>query len=95
MTRIEIAGRINEQGSLEVELPPGLPPSDAIVTIDLIPAPLQPDELSHLMTTEPLTGAEMIEAGLIGGWYEEKIQDGQTWVDFQRQKRREQRTTAC
>jgi hypothetical protein len=95
MTRIELAGRINEQGSLEVELPPGLPPSDAIVTIDLIPAPLQPDELSYLLTTEPLPGADIIEAGLIGGWSEEEIPDGQAWVDSQRQKRREQRSTAC
>jgi hypothetical protein len=91
MERLEVKGRITEHGSLEVDLPPGLPPGDAIVTINLIHDPIVEDELGSPLTTEPRTGAEIIAAGVIGGWSEEEISDGQSWVDSRRRERRAQR----
>ncbi len=84
MTRIEVAGKITVDGSLEVELPVGLPPGDAIVTIQLTPAPLEPDGRRSPLRTEPLTGSQRVEAGLIGGWAERSIPVGKPWVDSQR-----------
>lgn len=50
-----------------------------------------PEALEQALKTEPLTGAEIIKAGLIGGWEEKGIADGAEWVEEQRRKRRERR----
>jgi hypothetical protein len=62
-----------------------------MVTIDLDAAPLEPEELKRLLQAKPLSGAEIVKAGLVGGWSDEGIADGQAWVDSQRQTRRENR----
>jgi hypothetical protein len=46
-------------------------------------------ELDALLTVEPLTGREIVEAGLTGTWAEYDLPDGVTWVEEQRRKRRE------
>jgi hypothetical protein len=48
-------------------------------------------DLDWALTTEPMTGAEIVKAGLVGGWEEMGIADGASWVDEQRSKRRERR----
>ncbi|MFW5771746.1 MAG: hypothetical protein ACOCZH_00380 [Phototrophicaceae bacterium] len=47
------------------------------------------DELAELLTSEPLTGAEIVAAGLTGSWADLEIADGATWVQEQRRKHRE------
>lgn len=49
------------------------------------------DELEALMTIEPMTGREIVEAGLTGGWQDLDISDGAAWVTEQCRKRRERR----
>ena len=48
-------------------------------------------ELAELLTIEPLTGKEIIEAGLTGSWSDLGIKDGADWVETQRRIRRERR----
>lgn len=47
------------------------------------------DELAELLQIRPMTGAEIVAAGLTGGWADLDIPDGATWVEEQRRKRRE------
>lgn len=46
------------------------------------------EEVIELMKIEPLTGAEIIAAGLTGGWEDMGITDGAEWVNEQKRKRR-------
>lgn len=41
------------------------------------------------LKVEPMTGSEIVKAGLLGGWEHLGIQDANEWVDEQRRKRRE------
>ena len=87
---IHLNGLITDEGELKLELPTGLPAGEARITIE-IPAEASwtPQDLERALTTVPITGAEIVKAGLLGGW--EGAQDGAAWVDEQRQKRRERR----
>jgi hypothetical protein len=92
MTTIHLQGKITEEGKLEIELPAGLPAGEARVTIELAPeADWSSEELAQALRIEPMTGAEIVAAGLAGGWEEAGIEDAVAWVDRQRQRRREQR----
>src|SRR5260221_1513837 len=95
MSSIELTGRITENGKLELELPEGLPPGEVQVTIELPQQeqltssdeqPITQDELDELMRVEPMTGAEIVKAGLLGGWADEGITDSVAWVEEQRRK---------
>ena len=96
MTSIELTGRITENGKLELELPAGLPPGEVHVIIELSSAedtksaddPITQEELDELMRIEPMTGAEIVKAGLLGGWKDEGITDSVAWVEEQRRKHR-------
>jgi endonuclease YncB( thermonuclease family) len=46
------------------------------------------DELAELLRSEPMTGAEIVAAGLAGTWADLGIRDGAVWVNEQKQKRR-------
>lgn len=94
-TVIEVPGRINESGELEVELPAGLPAGEVQVQIVLnVPVSpgesetWEPNELAALLRVEPLTGEEIVAAGLPGGWEDKGITDSGAWVEEQRKKRR-------
>jgi len=91
MATIHLDGTITEQGQLEVELPAGLPAGKARVTIEVSPADWTAEELAEALKVQPLTGAEMIAAGLTGGWKDEVHESGAEWVERQRRERREQR----
>jgi hypothetical protein len=85
MATIQLPGTITEDGQLDVELPAG----EARITIE-IPAPgWTSEELAEALKIQPLTGAEMVAAGLTGGW--EVNESGAEWVERQRRERREQR----
>ena len=90
MDVIELTGRINHEGKLEVDLPEGLPPGEVRVRIERAGVePLTEEEVERLMRTEPTTGAAIVAEGLTGGWRDLGIEDGQAWVEEQRRKRTE------
>jgi hypothetical protein len=91
MTTIHLKGRITGSGELDVDLPEGLPPGDARITIEIpVNREWTAQELDDLLKTAPMTGAEIVKAGLLGGWADESIGDSEAWVEELRRKRREQ-----
>lgn len=50
--------------------------------------PWTDEELEHLIQPDPRTGAEIVAMGLTGGWEHLDIDDGATWVNEQKAKRR-------
>jgi hypothetical protein len=88
MSTLKLRGRITEEGRLEVDLPSGIPAGEARVTIEVPPTEgWSSQEIAEALKIEPLTGAEIVAAGLAGGW--EGIEDGAAWVDRRRRQRRE------
>lgn len=49
------------------------------------------EELERAVRIEPMSGAEMVKAGLTGGWEDQGITDSVEWVEEQRRKRGERR----
>jgi hypothetical protein len=92
MPTIHLNGRITETGELDLELPAGLPPGEARITIEI---PAEPSwsaaELDRALEVVPLTGAEIVRGGFTGGWADRGISDGEEWVREGRQRRREER----
>jgi hypothetical protein len=91
MTTLRLNGRITEEGGLEIDLPPGLPPGEARITIEI---PIEPawnsDGLDQALKVSPMSGAEIVRAGLTGGW--SGISDGADWVEEKRRQRRAERS---
>lgn len=52
--------------------------------------PLTDEEIADMLRPEPMTGTEIVAAGLTGGWADMGITDGAEWVQEQRRKRWEQ-----
>ncbi len=93
MNVIELPGRINQEGKLEVELPEGLPPGEVRVRIERPESTsLHDEKIQRLMETDPLSGSAIVAAGLTGGWRDLNIPDGQAWTEEQRRQRKERRT---
>lgn len=93
MATIQLNGRITENGELEIDLPPGLPPGEARVTIEIPLEPAwSPEEIREALTIKPMTGAEIVAAGLVGGWEDKGITDSAEWLEEQRRRRRERRS---
>jgi hypothetical protein len=90
MAVFHLTGRITDSGKLEVELPPNLPPGGVEITIQSSFAPddespVTPEELEqYLHPARTLTGKEIVESGLLGGWEDMGITDSQAWVEEQR-----------
>lgn len=93
MATIRLTGRITEAGELKVELPTGMPPGEVRVTIEISTddRPWSLDELEDLLKVEPMTGAQIVEAGLLGRWGDRGIINSSEWVEEQRRKRKAQR----
>lgn len=88
MDVLELIGRINQEGKLEVELPKGLLPGDVHVRIERVSnEPLSEEEIERLVKTKPTAGSAIVAEGLTGGWRDLGIEDGQAWVDELRRKR--------
>jgi len=85
---IELHGRITEQGRLEIELPAGLPTGEARVTIEIPTPDWTAEEIAEALKVQPLTGAEIVAAGLTGGWKDEVAEGGAEWVERTRRERR-------
>jgi len=49
-------------------------------------------ELDEALKIVAMTGAEIVQAGLLGGWEDEGIVDSEAWADELRKKSREQRS---
>ena len=91
MKTIQLDGRITEAGELELDLPEGLPSGHARITIEIATRePWDLEELTGALKLEPMTGSEIVKAGLLGGWENQEITDANEWVEEQRRKRREQ-----
>jgi hypothetical protein len=100
MTLIQLTGKINDQGQLEVQLPKGLPLGEVQVTLEIptvtdeIPweeRPWTDEELANLMKVEPKTNAEIVEWLMqqdSTGWENIGV-TGAEWVEEQRRKDRE------
>jgi hypothetical protein len=52
------------------------------------------EALDRALQIVPMTGAEIVKAGLTGGWERTDVAEGAIWVRRQRKKRREQRYRA-
>jgi hypothetical protein len=96
VTVFELRGRINETGQLEVELPKGLRPGEVRVRIELVEGedipPLTDEKVAEMLQTTPMTGAEIVTAGLTGGWSDLGISDGTAWVDDVQHRRKARRS---
>lgn len=46
------------------------------------------EELAALSQITPMTGAEIVAAGLVGGWQDLGIEDGAEWVNDQKRRRK-------
>ncbi len=98
MTVIELTGRINKAGELEVKLPAGLPTGEIRVRLEIpdteLPweeRPWTEDEIRELLTFHPATGAEIVASGVVGAWADLNITDSVAWVEEVRRKEEEQR----
>jgi hypothetical protein len=80
---IHLNGRITDAGELELDLPLGLPAGEARITIEI-----STQDLDSALQTTPMTGAEIVKAGLVGGWENADIDNSARWVEEQRKKRR-------
>ncbi len=89
MTTLHLTAHINEKGELTAGLPVDLPPGEIEITVE-IPSNAETwtkEELEELLkSVPPMTGKEIIEAGLAHGWADQDIVDGATWVEEQRRK---------
>ncbi len=62
------------------------------VTIEIpIESSWRPEELDRALEVVPMSGAEIVSAGLTGGWSDSEISSGQKWVEERRRQRREER----
>ncbi len=100
-----LKGYITENGELQVELPPGIPPGEVQITIQAQPAAPSQDETwpeeeraDLFPPPEPLpdfkaqSGAEVIAMlDAEDGWWDADTPDGQTWVEERRRKAAERR----
>lgn len=53
--------------------------------------PFSDEEIATMLAevgSEPLTGAEIVARGVLGGWADMEIEDGAAWVNEQKLKRR-------
>jgi hypothetical protein len=85
---VELHGRINEFGELEVDLPDDLPVGEVRIVIESLEDVWAEGELEELMRVDPMTGADIVAAGLTGGWKDLDINDGAEWIQEQRRKRK-------
>lgn len=98
MVTIRLTGQVTETGELIFDPPKDLPPGEVQITIEAkteepTEAAAEQDftdeEIKELLTFKPMSGKEIVESGLAGGWEDLGITDSVEWVNEQRRKRQE------
>lgn len=89
MATIRLTGEIREDGTLDLDLPDNFPVGKVQVTIETLEDRLTDEQIKEFMRIEPMSGAEIVAAGLTGGWEEMRITDSVAWLQEQRNKRRQ------
>lgn len=93
MVTIRLKGEVTPEGELVFDVPKDLPPGEVEITIQMPDASedFTEDEIADLLTFTPKSGAEVVAAGLTGGWEHMQIDDPVEWVAEQRRKQQERR----
>jgi hypothetical protein len=82
MLPVRISGHVTADGRLVFTPPPGLPEGDVQITIQAAAEEqFTEDEITEALSPEPLSGAEIVEQGLTGGWEDMEISDSVEFVD--------------
>jgi len=91
MVTIHLKGRVTADGQLLFDIPDHLPPGEIDITLEIpnLDEQFTQDEIKEFLTSRPTSGAEIVAAGLIGGWEDLNITDPVEWVEKQRRKQRE------
>lgn len=76
-TKVSLVSTAHDVGSTET----------SISNIDAEDQPITPEELEEFLRVKPMTGAEIVKAGFVGGWEHKGITDSVAWVEEQRRKR--------
>lgn len=89
---IRLTGQVTPAGELVFSAPKDLPPGEVQITIEVPEAgaadseSFTDEEIKDLLTFTPKSGAEVVAAGLIGGWEHKGITDPVAWVEEQRRR---------
>ena len=76
-TKVSLVPIVHDVGSTET----------SITNIDAENQPITLEELEEFLRVKPMTGAEIVKAGFVGGWEHKGITDSVAWVEEQRRKR--------
>lgn len=93
MVTIHLKGQIMPDGQLLFDVPENLPPGDVDITLEIpnLDEQFTQAEIQDLLTFTPTSGADIVAAGLVGGWEDMNITDPVVWVEEQRRKQKERR----
>ena len=91
MVTIRLKATLTPSGNLDFEMPQDLPDEDFELILDVSrdDAAEETELLIEQKRPEPLTGAEIVAQGFIGGWEHRGIEDSVAWLEEQKRKRRE------
>jgi hypothetical protein len=86
MVTIRLTGQVTADGQLHFEPPSNLPPGAVQITIEIpdLAEAFTEAEINDLLTFTPKSGAEIVAAGLAGGWEDLGITDPVAWVEDKR-----------
>jgi len=93
MVTIRLTGQVTADGQLVFDVPENLPPGEVDITIEVpnLDEQFTEAEIKELLTFRPTSGADVVAAGLIGGWEDMNITDPLAFVEELRRKQRERR----
>lgn len=96
MVTIRLKGQVTEAGELVFDPPSNLPPGEVDIVLEIHETSIDDlsftkAEIQDLLTFTPTSGADVVAAGLTGGWEDMGITDPVAWVEEQRRKQRELR----
>ncbi len=94
MVLVRLKGQITPEGQLVFDLPDNLPPGEVEITLETVDQSqaFSESEIEELLTFTPTSGAEVVAAGLVGGWEHRGISDPVAFVDELRRQQRERRS---
>jgi hypothetical protein len=93
MVTIHLKGQVMPDGQLVFDPPHNLPPGEVDITIEVpnLDEQFTEEELKELLTFTPTSGADVVAAGLVGGWEDKGITDPVAFVEELRRKQKERR----